>query len=152
MMYGKTNRDDSENGFSWAESLIRGLVDVFAYLLLTWMAFDPVFGLGGMRVVEVPGKPDGPSAPSGGVMLQLRLDGRLVWNGETASREEVVSRIQAVEAGQPVSLAIETNEAGQGAMQDYQALKLACSRAQVWNRVEEIYRPEGSQSPGGKQP
>ena len=153
MTYGSKRHAESEEGFSWAESLIRGLVDVFAYLLLSWLALDPVFGLGGMRVVEVPSKPDGPHAATGGAMLQLRLDGRLVWNGETESREDVVNRIPTVAAGQPVRLAVEEDASGTGAFRAYQSLKVACIQAGVWNRVVEIQRVAGSPpASGGKQP
>lgn len=147
-------RESGEDGFSWGESLIRGLVDLFLLTLLWIVAQQPEIGLGAVKVVETTTADEdkqNDARPSGhGDRLLLHTDGALVWNDELLDCGAVVSRLAALDQSRTVSLVIETQDGGSGAVRELLELQIACSKAGVWQRIEVLYRPTAAPAGGSK--
>jgi hypothetical protein len=151
----RRRREATEDGFSWGESLIRGLVDLFLLTLLWIVAQQPEIGLGNVKVIEVSGaeeekRAEGQSSDRGNRVL-LRIDGALLWNDEPLNRDAIVERIAALDANKTVSLVIETGDSGTGAVRELIELQIAISKAGCSQRVEVLYRPQAAPVGGPKQ-
>lgn len=146
-MRTRGRHETEESGFSWGESLIRGLVDLFLLTLLWIVAQQPEFGLNGVIVLDRPDQEEKePQAQNRGDRMVLRADGALLWNDEPIDRAAAVARLGKGDPEKTVLLVIETADNGSGPLREFFEFQIACSKAGVWQRIVLPYR---AQAPTG---
>lgn len=83
----------------------------------------------------------GPNAVSTESCIVLDCAGRTTWNGEPTQAEMIATRLaNEVAADQAVSLFVEMDVGGHGAVSQLLQLQVACSTKGVWDRVRLVPR------------